>query len=97
VFSSQFYPARAGKRRRSIAETVDQIVRGFPWPKSMRWGDGTLRWVRPIKRILCLFDGQVVPFEIDGIVSGDATEGHRFLGTGVRSKIRRFQRLPTAT
>ena len=63
-----------------VAEMVDAIVRGFPWPKSMRWGSGTLRWVRPIKRILCLFDGAVVPFAVDGIEAGDQTEGHRFMG-----------------
>jgi len=63
-----------------VAETVEAIVRGFPWPKSMRWGGGTLRWVRPLKRILCVFDGAVVPFAIDGIESGDLTEGHRFMG-----------------
>ncbi|WP_396594163.1 glycine--tRNA ligase subunit beta [Brevundimonas sp. R86498] len=62
-----------------IAETVDAVIRAFPWPKSMRWGSGTLRWVRPLKRIVCLFDGAVVPFEIDGIQSGDMTEGHRFM------------------
>lgn len=73
-----------------IAETVEQIVRAFPWPKSMRWGVGTLRWVRPIKRILCLFDGRVVPFEIDGIVSGDVTEGHRFMGSGHPFKVHDF-------
>ncbi|MFN7281724.1 MAG: glycine--tRNA ligase subunit beta, partial [Brevundimonas sp.] len=65
-----------------IAEMVDQIVRTFPWPKSMRWGTGTLRWVRPLKRIVCVFDHAVVPFSIDGIVSGDVTEGHRFMGSG---------------
>jgi len=65
-----------------IPEMVDQIVRGFPWPKSMRWGSGSLRWVRPLKRIVALFDGHVVPFGIDGIQSGDLTEGHRFLGCG---------------
>lgn len=65
-----------------VAEMVDAVVRGFPWPKSMRWGTGTLRWVRPIKRILCVFDGAVVPFEIDGIRSDAVTEGHRFLGSG---------------
>ncbi|HWQ85336.1 glycine--tRNA ligase subunit beta [Brevundimonas sp.] len=65
-----------------IPDMVDAIVRGFPWPKSMRWGSGTLRWIRPLKRIVTLFDGQVVPFEIDGIASGDLTEGHRFLGCG---------------
>ncbi len=65
-----------------IARMVDEIVRGFPWPKSMRWGNGTLRWVRPLKRILCVFDRQIVPFDIDGIASGDITEGHRFMGNG---------------
>ncbi len=73
-----------------IAETVDQVVRNFPWPKSMRWGSGTLRWVRPIKRILCLFDGKVVPFEIDGIASGDVTKGHRFLGAGKPISVKDF-------
>ncbi len=63
-----------------IAESVDKIVRGFPWPKSMRWGAGTLRWVRPLQRIVCLLDGRIVPFEIDGLISGDVTEGHRFMG-----------------
>jgi glycyl-tRNA synthetase beta chain len=63
-----------------VAEMADAILRGFPWPKSMRWGSGSFRWVRPLKRILCLFDGQVVPFEIEGIKSGDLTEGHRFMG-----------------
>jgi glycyl-tRNA synthetase beta chain len=63
-----------------IAEMVDQIVRGFPWPKSMKWGTGALRWVRPLQRILCVFDGEIVPFDIDGIRSGDLSEGHRFMG-----------------
>ncbi|MFN3558184.1 MAG: glycine--tRNA ligase subunit beta [Brevundimonas sp.] len=73
-----------------IAEMVDQIVRTFPWPKSMRWGSGTLRWIRPLKRIIALFDGQVVPFDIDGIVSGDTTEGHRFLGSGQPFTVKDF-------
>ena len=64
-----------------IPEMVEQIVRTFPWPKSMRWGSGTLRWVRPIKRILCVFDGHVVPFEIDGVRSDALTEGHRFMSS----------------
>jgi glycyl-tRNA synthetase beta chain len=73
-----------------VAATVDEIVRGFPWPKSMRWGSGTLRWVRPLKRIVCLFDGAVVPFEIDGIQSGDMTEGHRFMGDGLPFRVSDF-------
>jgi len=73
-----------------IPEMVDQIVRTFPWPKSMRWGSGTLRWIRPLKRIIALFDGHVVPFEIDGIASGDTTEGHRFLGSGEPFTVKDF-------
>ncbi|MET4684918.1 glycine--tRNA ligase subunit beta [Brevundimonas faecalis] len=73
-----------------VAESVDQIIRSFPWPKSMRWGTGTLRWVRPIKRIIALFDGAVVPFEVDGVQSGDVTEGHRFLGSGKPFAVKDF-------
>jgi glycyl-tRNA synthetase beta chain len=64
-----------------VAEMVEQIVRSFPWPKSMVSGTSRLRWVRPLKRILCVFDGEVVPFAVDGIESGDVTEGHRFMGS----------------
>ena len=82
----EFYVALIEKPGRPslevIAEFLPVIIRTFPWPKSMRWGSGSLRWVRPIKRILCLFDGKVVPFEIDGIQSDAITEGHRFLGSG---------------
>lgn len=63
-----------------VAEMVEAIVRGFPWPKSMIWGTKKLRWVRPLKRILCVLDREVVPFAIEGIPSGDVTEGHRFMG-----------------
>jgi glycyl-tRNA synthetase beta chain len=65
-----------------VAEALEQVVRSFPWPKSMTWGVGSLRWVRPLKRILCAFGDAVVPFSIDGIASGDVTEGHRFMGSG---------------
>jgi glycyl-tRNA synthetase beta chain len=66
----------------AIAAIIPDIVRNFPWPKSMRWGEGSLRWVRPLHRIVAVFDGEIVPFEVDGIVSGNITEGHRFHGTG---------------
>jgi len=66
-----------------LAEIIPPIIKTFPWPKSMRWGAASqttesLRWVRPLQSILCLFDGAVVPFEIDGLNSGDETRGHRF-------------------
>ena len=65
-----------------IAEAVPAIIRGFHWPKSMRWGTGELRWVRPLQRITCVLDGQIVPFDVDGLASGNETEGHRVHGRG---------------
>lgn len=69
-----------------VAEVLAEVVRGFPWPKSMRWGAGALRWVRPLHSILCILSGpagaEVVPAVIEGIATGDATAGHRFLAPG---------------
>jgi glycyl-tRNA synthetase beta chain len=62
-----------------VAEIVPEIVRNFPWPKSMRWGSGRLRWVRPLHAILCVFGGKAVPIALDGIASGKETRGHRFM------------------
>jgi len=73
-----------------VAEIVEGVVRGFPWPKSMVSGTSRMRWVRPLKRILCVFDGEVVPFAIDGIASGDITEGHRFMGSKEPFRARNF-------
>jgi len=79
----RFYIARFEKPGRPaaevIAEIVPDIMRKFPWPKPMRWGSGTLRWVRPLQSILAAFDGEVVPFTIDGIAAGEITRGHRFM------------------
>jgi glycyl-tRNA synthetase beta chain len=74
-----------------IAETVEAVVRSFPWPKSMTSGDGKLRWVRPLRRILCVFDGEVVPLSIDGIGSGELTQGHRFMGSKQAFRARTFE------
>jgi len=69
-----------------VAEVLDKTVRNFPWPKSMRWGAGSLRWVRPLHSILCILSDDagatVVPLDIDGIRAGDTTEGHRFMAPG---------------
>ena len=88
-----FYVAVVEKAGRStpevIAEIVPEIVRKFPWPKSMRWGresakSGTLRWVRPLHSILCTFgaegdEPEMVAFEVDGIRASNVTRGHRFM------------------
>ncbi len=66
-----------------VAEVLEATIRNFPWPKSMRWGSGPMRWVRPLHSILCILTdeagAQVVPLEVEGITSGDTTEGHRFM------------------
>ncbi|PZM07780.1 glycine--tRNA ligase subunit beta [Rhizobium tubonense] len=88
----EFYVAvisRAGRAAEEIvADVMPGIVRDFPWPKSMRWGaasarPGSLRWVRPLQSIVCLFgteheETSVIPFEIDGLVASNITYGHRF-------------------
>ena len=82
-----------------LAEVLPPIIRSFPWPKSMRWGaastrSDSLRWVRPLHSIVATFgpeteDPDVVPFEIDGIVAGDVTYGHRFMAPDA-IRVRRF-------
>ena len=66
-----------------IAEVLETTIRTFPWPKSMRWGTGALKWVRPLHSILCILNDEaghdIVPMDVDGIISGDTTRGHRFL------------------
>jgi glycyl-tRNA synthetase beta chain len=79
-----YYVARIDKPGRAtgeiVAEVVPDVIRKFPWPKSQRWGAGTLQWVRPLYSIICMIDGKVVPVEVDGIRAGDTTQGHRFHG-----------------
>ncbi len=69
-----------------IAEVLESTIRTFPWPKSMRWGSGSLRWVRPLHSIICLLSdeagAEVVPMSVDGIIAGNTTMGHRFMGAG---------------
>ncbi|OCX61051.1 glycine--tRNA ligase subunit beta [Thioclava sp. SK-1] len=66
-----------------IAEVLEKTIRTFPWPKSMRWGAGSLRWVRPLHSILCILTdeagAQIVDLDIDGIAAGNASQGHRFM------------------
>lgn len=66
-----------------LSDAIPAIVRAFPWPKSMRWGAASqttesLRWVRPLQGIIALLGGYVLPCEVDGLVAGNSTVGHRF-------------------
>ena len=67
-----------------IAEAIPDILKSFPWPKSMKFGEGETaqRWVRPLRSLISLLDGQVIKTEVFGITSGDVTDGHRIHGSG---------------
>jgi glycyl-tRNA synthetase beta chain len=62
-----------------IKEIVEDAMAKLPWPKSMRWADQKVRWVRQLESILCLFNGKVIPVSFGPVTAGDVTRGHRFL------------------
>ena len=93
-----FYVAVIEKQGRPAIEVIGamlpDVVRTFPWPKSMRWGDGKLNWVRPLHSIVATFgpeteEPDIVPFAVDGLASGNETRGHRFMAPKP-FKVRRF-------
>ncbi|WP_142415792.1 glycine--tRNA ligase subunit beta [Bartonella massiliensis] len=99
-----FYIAKIVKKGRTaeeiIADILPNIIRNFPWPKSMRWGkdsakSGALKWIRPLQNILCIFgpeigETHVIPFTIGSLKSNNLTYGHRFLSDGKPFQVRRF-------
>jgi glycyl-tRNA synthetase beta chain len=82
-----------------IAEILPEVIKSFPWPKSMRWGaqskePGSLQWVRPLHSIVATFgpdteEPDIVPFAVDGMKAGNETRGHRFMAPEP-FKVRRF-------
>ncbi len=66
-----------------LAEIVPRVLREIGWAKTMRWGTGEGPWVRPIHGIVALFDGEVVPFELFGVVAGRVSAGHPTLSPAV--------------
>src|SRR5450756_1217794 len=93
-----FYVAVIEKQGRPaidvIGEMMPEVVRSFPWPKSMRWGSGRLTWVRPLHSIIATFgpeteEPEIVKFSIDGIAAGNETRGHRFMAPAPIT-VRRF-------
>jgi glycyl-tRNA synthetase beta chain len=99
----EFYVASIERRGRAtldvLGEILPPIIRGFPWPKSMRWGASStrpdsLRWVRPLHSMVATFgpeteEPDIVAFDIDGVAAGNITRGHRFLAPAA-FKVRRF-------
>ncbi len=77
-----FYVARLERKGRSTVEVLQDLlpeaIAGLKWPKSMRWGANSFRWVRPLHNILCVFDGEPVAFELAHLSASGQTRGHRF-------------------
>ena len=79
-----FYFAVLHRKGRPSAAVLTEIlppaILALPWPKSMKWGDNELRWVRPLHGVLCLLDTKLVPITIGHVQARDVTRGHRFMG-----------------
>ena len=79
---------KGGPTAEALPQVIDAALKALPWPKSMKWGSGTMQWVRPLQSIIALFDGKVLKGEVlpggamAPIAFGDRTRGHRFLSQG---------------
>jgi len=82
----EFYFAIIKRSGRPAAQVLPDLIKAaiaeLPWPKSMRWPGSPLRWVRPLTSVVCLYDGEVLPLALDGVLVGRTTCGHRFLSPG---------------
>ena len=79
---------KGGPTAEALPGIIDAAMKALPWPKSMKWGSGTMTWIRPLQSVVALFDGKVLAGEVapGGAMApirfGDTTSGHRFLGSG---------------
>ena len=73
---------RKGRATADVLKTVlPESIHKLCWQKTMRWGEGSFRWVRPLQRVMCVLDGELLALEIaPGIPCGNVTTGHRFMG-----------------
>ncbi len=82
---------KGGPTAEALPAIIDAAMKALPWPKSMKWGSGTMTWVRPLQSIVALFDGKVLAGavapggQMAPIAFGDTTRGHRFLSNGAIS------------
>ncbi len=63
----------------NITQILNHILNNFPWPKTMRWDETNVKWVRPIRNILCIFDGSILPISFGKLVANNVSSGHRFM------------------
>lgn len=79
---------KGGPTAEALPAVIDAAMKALPWPKSMKWGSGTMQWVRPLQGIVALFDGKVLKGAVEPgggmapVAFGDTTRGHRFLSKG---------------
>lgn len=79
---------KGGPTAEALPQVIDAAMKALPWPKSMKWGSGTMQWVRPLQGIVALFEGKVLKGEVSPggamapVAFGDTTRGHRFLSKG---------------
>ena len=94
-----FYLLKIEKPAQNFGEifqtAIPEMIKKFPWKKSMRWGNTSLRWVRPLRSILCRFDSKVVPFKIENISSTGVSYGHRFMSPKDIEIVKNADYLPT--
>src|SRR5699024_8644583 len=72
-----------GKDTTELLPSFRSVIEGLSFPKTMRWGTGSIRYARPIRWLVALYNSDVIPFEIAGVKTGDKTYGHRFLGSEI--------------
>ncbi len=65
--------------KKLLPDLLLELIRELPFPKSMRWGNGTMTFVRPIQWLLACYDNQVIDFSLDDVKTGEKTRGHRFM------------------
>ncbi len=83
IKGQQFYFANITVAIQNIQESVTQVINyilhNFPWPKTMRWDETNVKWVRPIRNILCVLDGAILPISFGKLMANNVSSGHRFM------------------
>lgn len=72
----------SGQPTSTLLPALEDVVRGMTFPKNMKWGTSSLRYMRPIRWLVALFGAEQIDFEIEGVKTGNVTRGHRFLSKG---------------
>lgn len=72
----------SGQATSTLLPALEDVVRGMTFPKNMKWGTSSLRYMRPIRWLVALFGAEQIDFEIEGVKTGNVTRGHRFLSKG---------------